>query len=64
MNKELLKQASEVVGETCILVNLVSKRTKQLNDGCAPLVSEYQDLEAEEIALKEIIEGLVYQQKD
>ena len=63
MNKQLLDKAKEVVFDTAILINLVSKRTKQLNEGYAPLISDCQDMEPEEIALQEIIEKKVYSEE-
>ena len=60
MNAELCKQALEKVGNPNILVNLVSRRVRQLNAGggahSRPLVSETAGLSVTDIALKEILE--------
>jgi len=56
MNPELLKQALEKVGNPSILVNLVSRRVRQLNYGGRPLLANVGNLGAADIALREIIE--------
>ncbi len=59
MNVELFKQALAKVGNPHILVNVVSKRVRQLNSpGAAsrPLVAEANNLSAMDIALREIVE--------
>jgi DNA-directed RNA polymerase subunit omega len=60
MNAELVKQALEKVGNPNILVNLISKRVRQLNFGgggaSRPLVADTANLGMADIALREIIE--------
>lgn len=59
MNLELFKKALEKVKNPNILVNVVSKRVRQLNSvGAAsrPLISEASNLSPVDIALREIIE--------
>jgi DNA-directed RNA polymerase subunit omega len=56
MNPELLKKAAEKVGNPNILVNLVSRRVRQLNYGERPLLANTGSLGAADIALREIIE--------
>ena len=60
MNAELSKKALEKVGNPNVLVNLVSRRVRQLNSGSGamsrPLVSEVGNMGAADIALLEIIE--------
>ena len=60
MNAELTKKALEKVGNPNVLVNLVSRRVRQLNSGAGamsrPLVSDVGNLGAADIALTEIIE--------
>ena len=60
MNAELTKKALEKVGNPNVLVNLVSRRVRQLNAGSGalsrPLVAETTNLGAADIALLEIIE--------
>jgi DNA-directed RNA polymerase subunit omega len=61
MNATLVKQALEKVINPNILVNLISRRVRQLNSGgggvCRPLVADVGHLGAADIALTEIIEG-------
>ena len=63
MNPALVKQALEKVPNPNILVNLVSRRVRQLNgdDGgtSRPLVSDIASLGAADVALREIIEDKV-----
>ena len=60
MNAELCKKANEKVGNPNVLINLVSRRVRQLNSGaggfCRPLIADYTNLGAADIALREIIE--------
>ena len=60
MNSELCKKALEKVGNPNVLVNLISRRVRQLNSGggglSRPLISDPGQLGAADIALREIIE--------
>ncbi|MBE0545504.1 MAG: DNA-directed RNA polymerase subunit omega [Verrucomicrobia bacterium] len=60
MNSELCKKALDKVGNPHVLINLVSRRVRQLNSGagglCRPLVLDATNLGAADIALREIIE--------
>ena len=60
MTAELTKKALEKVGNPNILVNLISRRVRQLNAGgggtSRPLVADTANLGAADIALREIIE--------
>jgi len=60
MNAELLKQALAKVLDPQVLVNLVSRRVRQLNAGhnamSKSLVADTANLGAADIALREIIE--------
>ncbi len=60
MNAELTKKALEKVGNPNVLVNLVSRRVRQLNSGAGamsrPLIADTGHLGAADIALLEIIE--------
>ena len=60
MNAELCRKALEKVGNPNILINIVSRRVRQLNSGAGgisrPLVSEATSLGAADVALREIIE--------
>ena len=65
MNSELLKQAHEKVKSTPVLVNLVSKRTRELINGAKPLVRpESLDIDKCDIALREVAEGKLVAQID
>ncbi len=59
MKSDLLDKASEVVTDPLVLINLVSKRVRQLNSGRAPLVPTVPTMGAADIALTEIIEGKI-----
>jgi DNA-directed RNA polymerase subunit omega len=60
MNAELCKRANEKVGNPNVLVNLVSRRVRQLNSGggglSRPLIANVGNMGAADIALTEIIE--------
>ena len=61
MNAVLVNKALEKVLNPNVLVNLISRRVRQLNSGggraCQPLVADVANLGAADIALREIIEG-------
>jgi DNA-directed RNA polymerase subunit omega len=59
LNAELCKKALEKVGNPNILVNLISKRVRQLSSGggARPLLSDTVGLGAGDIALTELIEN-------
>ena len=58
MNFELLQQAKERVSNVPILINMVSKRVRQLNSGFRPYVPRLRrDEEPSDLALREIAEG-------
>jgi DNA-directed RNA polymerase subunit omega len=61
MNAELVNKALEKVLNPNVLVNLISRRVRQLNSGAGrasrPLVADVVNLGAADIALREIIEG-------
>ena len=63
MNADLVKKALEKVPNPNVLVNLVSRRVRQLNRGgggtSRPLVSDVGSLGAADIALREIIEDKI-----
>ena len=65
MNLELLESARERVGNVPILVNMASKRVKQLNAGMRPYVKPLsQDEDKLDIALREIAEGKLVAEVD
>lgn len=59
MNPEYLKKALEKVGNPNILINLISRRVRQLNShagGSRGLVADAENLRVADIALREVIE--------
>ena len=60
MNLELLEAARTCVPSVPILVNMISKRVKQLNAGMRPYVKPLsQEEDKLDIALREIAEGKI-----
>lgn len=57
MKSDLVEQASEIVTDPLVLINLVSQRVRQLNSGRSPLIPTIPSMGAADIALTEIIEG-------
>jgi DNA-directed RNA polymerase subunit omega len=61
MNPELCRQALLKVGNPNVLVNLISRRVRQLNAGGGgsnrPLINTVESLGAADTALLEIVEG-------
>lgn len=56
MSSYLLEEASKVIPNTAVLINLVSKRVRQLTNGQRPLVEIGPRMTNADIALQEIIE--------
>jgi len=56
MNADLIKQASETVENPHVLINLVSRRVRQLHAGARSFLSNTGNLGLSDIALTEIIE--------
>lgn len=60
MNSELARKALQIVGNPNILVNLLSRRVRQLNSGgganSRPLIADTAGMGVADIALTEIIE--------
>lgn len=57
MRSEYIEKAAQVVTSPPMLINLVSRRVKQLKFGSTPMVESLERLSPEDIALREIIEG-------
>jgi len=60
LNSELCKKALERIGNPNILVNVISRRVRQLTGagpGARPLVTDTAGLGAADVAMLEIIEG-------
>ena len=56
MRDDLIKAAQQVISDPNVLINVVSRRSKQLKQGRPALVESLEKLEPEDIALREIIE--------
>lgn len=63
MNVELQKKALEKVGNPHTLINIISRRVRQLNAGSGgisrPFVADTQTLGAGDIALRELLEDKI-----
>ena len=60
LNSELCKKALERVGNPNIMVNVISRRVRQLTSGgstARPLVTDTAGLGAADVAMLELIEG-------
>ena len=57
MKAELVEQAAKIIPEPQMLINVVSRRVAQLNNGRAPLVPTTPHMGNANIALTEIVEG-------
>ncbi len=64
MRDDYLAEAQKVITDPMILVNVVSRRAKQLKTGYKPLVESLERLSAEDMALREIMEGKINYQLD
>lgn len=59
MRDEYIKAASKVIPDPNILINVISRRVKQLKNGQRPLVESLERLSPEDTALREVIEGKI-----
>jgi DNA-directed RNA polymerase subunit omega len=59
MRDDYIKEAQKVISDPNILINVVSRRVKQLKRGSRPLVESLEKLSPEDIVLREIIEGKI-----
>ena len=59
MRDDYIKDAQKQISDPNILINVVSRRVKQLKRGNRPLVESLEKLSQEDIALREIIEGKI-----
>lgn len=59
MRDDYLKEAQKIINDPNVLINVVSRRVKQLRRGSRALVESLEKLSAEDIALREIIEGKI-----
>ncbi len=56
MREDYLKAADNKIEDANVLINMVSRRVKQLKHSHRPLVESLEKLSPEDIALREIIE--------
>jgi len=59
MTTSLLDEAIKVIPNQQVLINVVSKRVRQLTQGHRPMVEVGARLDYADIALREIIEGKI-----
>ena len=59
MRADLVEQAAQIVADPPVLINMVSKRVKQLALGRPPLVERRPGIREADIALLEIIQGKI-----
>ncbi|HVU35326.1 MAG TPA: DNA-directed RNA polymerase subunit omega [Opitutaceae bacterium] len=59
MRDDYIQNALKVIEDPMILINVVSRRVKQLKRGNRPLVVSLEKLSAEDTALREIAEGKI-----
>jgi DNA-directed RNA polymerase subunit omega len=59
MRDDYLQSALKVIDDPTILVNVVSRRVKQLKRGNRPLIESLEKLSPEDTALREIAEGKI-----
>ncbi|MBE2283045.1 MAG: DNA-directed RNA polymerase subunit omega [Prosthecobacter sp.] len=59
MRADLVEQAAQIVKDPPILINMVSKRVRQIAQGRPPLVERRPGLREADLALLEIIQGKI-----
>ena len=59
MRDEYIRDAQKIIQDPNVLINVVSRRVKQLKRGNRPLVESLEKLSAEDTALREVIEGKI-----
>lgn len=59
LREDYIEAAQKIIPDPNILINVVSRRVKQLKYGNKPLVESLERLSPEDIALREIIEGKI-----
>ena len=64
MNIALLEQAKARVPSVPVLVNMVSMRFRQLNEGMRPLVKPFPEEDRLDLVLREIAEGKLQSEYD
>ena len=59
LRDDYIEEAKKIIPDPNILINVVSRRVKQLKFGQKPLIESLERLNLEDIALREIIEGKI-----
>ncbi|AWT60412.1 MAG: hypothetical protein DF168_01621 [Candidatus Moanabacter tarae] len=59
MRDDYIEEAQKIIPDPNVLINVVSRRVKQLKFGQRPLVESLERLNPEDIALREVIEGKI-----
>lgn len=59
MRNDYLHNALKVIDDPNVLINVISRRVKQLRRGARPLVVSLEKLSLEDIALREVAEGKI-----
>ena len=59
MRDDYIREALKSISDPNVLINVVSRRVKQLKRGNRPLVESLEKLSAEDTALREVIEGKI-----
>lgn len=59
MRNDYLEAALKTINDPTILVNVVSRRVKQLKRGNRALIESLEKLSAEDTALREVAEGKI-----
>jgi DNA-directed RNA polymerase subunit omega len=64
LRDDYLQAAQLVITDPMILINVISRRAKQLKSGYKPLIESLERLSAEDLALREVMEGKITYQFD
>jgi DNA-directed RNA polymerase subunit omega len=59
MKSELVDRAAQIINDPPVLINMVSKRVRQLVQGRPALVERKPGMREADVALQEIIEGKI-----
>ncbi len=59
MRDDYIREAQKSIQDPNVLINVVSRRVKQLRRGNRPLVESLEKLSPEDVALREVIEGKI-----
>jgi DNA-directed RNA polymerase subunit omega len=59
MRDEYIREAQKVIPDPNILINVISRRVKQLRRGSRPLVESLEKLSPEDVALREVSDGTI-----